>query len=162
MKNWIKWKKCVTGEQIAEGFCMPWGWGISRYCMLSDRRVIHPIPLNYIISFGWWLYYKLGKPWFVEETFRLQVEHEKYRSRWWADGWKAGWEDCRNRSDHWRRWEENWKVENSGGRWDYTFYDEPLTFNVQEAARRERKIEEEMHDMAEKIARETVERVMNE
>jgi hypothetical protein len=138
----VELKKYITGQQVAEGFCMPWGWGISRYCMMSDRRIVHPIPLNYIISFGWWLYYKLGKPWFVEETFRLQVEHEKYRSKWWADGWKAGWEDCKNK-EHWGQWEHLYR-----GEWGRETVEE--------------RIEEAMKESAEEIAVETIRRLVNE
>ena len=110
----MEWKKYITGQHMAEGFCMPWGWGISRYCMMSDRRQIHPIPLNYIISFGWWLYIKMGKPWFVEAAYKEQVKHAKYSSQWWRDGWKAGWADCKAQEDkkikdNWKRWEEIYK-----------------------------------------------------
>ena len=148
----MEWRAYVTGKHVAEGFCMPWGWGISRYCMLSDRRQIHPIPLNYIISFGWWLYYKLGKPWFVEAAFEEQVKYAKYKSRWWGDGWKAGWEDC-VRTKGWETWERLYLQQRYGV--------EPLTDNLQEDRLNER-LQDMIMRVPEAAARETIRRLVNE
>ena len=57
---------------LHEGSCIPFGWG---YCRPSvyrqDYCLIAPIPLNFIIGFGHWFYWRvLVQGWGVRDRLR--------------------------------------------------------------------------------------------
>ena len=100
----IFWKRVISGKQLAEGYQIPWGWGISYVKWDSGFTIIHPIPLNYIIAAARWLLWKVSVPYFVnlEKERIIGNSFENYNR-----GWDAGWEAKERQMQD--EWDAGWR-----------------------------------------------------